>query len=161
MTIGFILNGEDVIVRCEANIRLVDILREQFGLFGAKAGCLTGKCGFCTVIFNGSVINACLIPAFRLRDGEVITIEGFSQTNEYQDIVAGFTRANLQSCGFCDTGIILNAGALLEKNERPSRREILDAFNGIRCRCTDPDKLVEGMENAVEIRRWRLYGRSA
>ena len=161
MTLGFILNGEDVEVRCEANIRLVDILRANFGLLGAKAGCLTGKCGFCAVILNGSVVHACLVPAFRLRGCEVITLEGFSQTDEYRDIVAGFAQASLQSCGFCDAGIILNAGTLLEKNSRPVRKEILGAFGGIKCRCTDPEKMVEGIENAIEIRQRRLYGRTS
>ena len=160
MTLGFILNGEDVTVRCEADVRLIDILRADFGLFGGKAGCLTGKCGFCAVILNGNVVHACLVPAFRLRGCEVITYEGFSQTDEYRDIVTGFDRAKLQSCGFCDAGIILNAGALLEKNSRPSRKEILGAFSGIKCRCTDPDKLAEGIEIAVEIRQRRLYGRT-
>jgi carbon-monoxide dehydrogenase small subunit len=160
MTVNFILNGEDVVVRCEANIRLVDILRINFGLLGTKAGCLTGKCGFCTVILNGNVINSCLIPAFRLRDSEIITIEGFSQTAEYRDIVAGFALAELIICGFCETGVILNAEALLEKNDCPSRKEILSAFNGIKCRCTDPDKLAEGVEKAAEIRRRRLYDRA-
>ena len=160
MTLSFILNGEDVVVRCEADVRLIDILRTNFNLLGAKAGCLSGKCGFCAVILNGSVVHACLVPAFRLRGSEVITIEGFSQSDEYRDIVAGFARANLQSCGFCYTGIVMNAGALLDKNSRPSREEILGAFSGIKCRCTDPDKLVQGIENTVEIRQRRLYGRS-
>jgi len=161
MTISFILNGEDVVIRSDANIRLVDILRVNFGLLQTKAGCLTGKCGFCAVIFNGSVSHACLIPAFRLKGSEVITIEGFSQTDEYQDIMTGFTEAQLESCGYCTTSKILNAGALLEKNKRPSRQEILQVFNGIKCRCTDPEKLVEGIERTVELRQRRLYGRSA
>ncbi|MCL2128368.1 MAG: 2Fe-2S iron-sulfur cluster-binding protein [Treponema sp.] len=160
MTIGFILNGEDVVIRSEANIRLIDILRVNFGLLGAKAGCLTGKCGFCTVIFNGSVSHACLIPAFRLRDSEIITVEGFSQTDEYQDIMKGFSLAEVESCGFCTTSKILHAGALLERIKRPSRQEILQTFSGIKCRCTDPEKLVEGIEKTVEVRRRRLYGRS-
>jgi len=161
MTLSFILNGEDVVVRCEANVRLIDILRSNFGLLGAKAGCLSGKCGFCSVILNGSVINACLIPAFRLPGSEIITVEGFSQTDEYRDIASGFAGAKLETCRFCENSLILSAGALLEKNNRPSGQEILKAFNGIRCRCTDPDKLVEGVKNAVEIRGRRLYGRPA
>jgi len=161
MTINFILNGEDVMIRSEANVRLIDILRVNFDLMGAKIGCLTGKCGFCTVIYNNNISLACLIPAFRLRGSEVITIEGFSQTDEYQDILAGFTEAGLESCGYCTTSKVLNAGALLERIKRPSREEILHAFSGIKCRCTDPEKLVEGIEKTVEFRQRRIYGRTA
>jgi len=161
LTVGFILNGEDVVIQCEAGRRLINILRINFGLLGAKTGCLTGKCGFCAVIFNGLVSHACLIPAFRLRGSEVITIEGFSQTDEYHDIITGFAQAGLEGCGYCNTSKILNAGALLERIKRPSRQEILGAFSGIKCRCTDAEKLIEGIENAAEIRQRRLYGRSA
>jgi carbon-monoxide dehydrogenase small subunit len=161
MTIGFILNGEDVVVRGEADMRLINILRGNFGLLGAKTGCLTGKCGACSVIFNGEVVKSCLIPAFRIRGSEVITIEGFSQTDEYQDIIAGFLRTGLETCEFCRTGKILTIAALLERNSRPSREEILECLNGIRCRCTDPDGLVETIIAIAEIRQRRLYGRSA
>jgi carbon-monoxide dehydrogenase small subunit len=161
MTIGFILNGEDVVIRSEANVRLIDILRVNFGLLGSKTGCLTGKCGFCTVIFNGRVNHACLIPAFKLKGGEIITIEGFSQTNECKDIVAGFAHVKLETCGYCHTSNILHAEALLERIKRPSRGEILHAFSGIKCRCTDPEKLIEGIDKIIEIRQRRLYGRTA
>jgi len=161
MTIGFILNGEDVIVRSEANVRLIDILRANFNLLGAKTGCLTGKCGACAVIFNSRVSHACLIPAFRLRGSEIITIEGFSQTDEYQDIMTGFAGSGLETCSFCKASKILNAGALLDRIKRPSRGEILRAFSGIKCRCTDPEKLIEGIERTIELRQRRLYGRSA
>jgi carbon-monoxide dehydrogenase small subunit len=161
MTIGFILNGEDVVIQCEAGRRLINILRIDFGLLGAKTGCLTGKCGFCAVIFNGLVSHACLIPAFRLRGSEVITIEGFSQTDEYHDIVTGFAQAGLDGCGYCSTSKILNAAALLDRIKRPSRQEILQAFSGIKCRCTDTEKLIEGIDKAAEIRQRRRYGRSA
>jgi carbon-monoxide dehydrogenase small subunit len=161
MNISFILNGEDIMISSEANVRLIDILRVNLGLLGAKNGCLNGKCGCCAVIFNGSVSHACLVPAFRLQGGEVITIEGFSQTAEYADIITGFSQARLETCGYCQTSKILNAAALLERIKRPSREEILRAFNGIKCRCTEPDKLVEGIEKAVELRQRRLYGRTA
>ena len=159
MNINFILNGEDITIHSEANVRLIDILRVDFGLLGARIGCLCGKCGFCAVLFNGSVSHACLIPAFRLCGSEIITIEGFSQTDDYQDIIAGFALANLSDCGFCRTGKILSASALLDKNKHPTRQEILYAFNGINCRCTDPEKLIEGIEKTIEVRQRRLYGR--
>ncbi|MDR0316074.1 MAG: aldehyde oxidoreductase [Treponema sp.] len=161
MTISFILNGEDVVIRSEANVRLIDILRGSFGLLGAKSGCLTGKCGACTVIFNGRASPACLIPAFRVRGSEIITIEGFSQTNEYHEIMLGFAEAQLENCGYCTTGKILCAEALLERHNRPSREEILAGFSGIKCRCTDPEKLVEAVNITVDLRQRRHYGRSA
>ena len=159
MNITFILNGEEKEIRCEANIRLVDILRNDFGLLGAKAGCLAGKCGLCAVIFNDSVSHACLIPAFKVQGSKIVTIEGFAETVEYSDIITGFAEAKLTNCSYCEASKILNAGALLGKNNRPSRQEILYAFNGIMCRCTDPHQLVEGIEKTADIRQRRLYGR--
>jgi len=161
MTIGFILNGEDVVAETGAAIRLVDILRNTFKLSGAKAGCYAGSCGACSVILNGYVAKACLVPAFKIRDSEIITIEGFSQTDDYRDIIRAFTRAGVESCGFCDTGKILTTEVLLSRNHRPSREDILSGFNGIRCRCTDPEGLERAVMAAAEYRRQRLYGRSS
>jgi len=141
MTMGFILNGEDVTVDANPESVLIDILRGNFNLLGAKTGCNIGMCGTCLIIFNGNVVKSCLIPAFKIRGCEIITIEGFSQTLDYQDIVLGFSRAGLEDCGFCGTGKILAAEALLGRNKAPSREEILSAFNGIRCRCTEPEGL--------------------
>jgi carbon-monoxide dehydrogenase small subunit len=160
MTIGCILNGEDVVIRSEADARLIDILRGNFGLLGAKSGCLTGKCGVCSVIFNGRVCPACLIPAFRIRGSEIITIEGFSLTNEYQDIITGFTQAGMETCGYGGTGQILAAELLLEQQERPDREAILAGFSGIKCRCTDPETLARALTMAADIRQRRLYGRA-
>ena len=161
MTIDFILNGEDVVARAEAESRLVDILRDSFALTGTKTSCLTGCCGACLVFFNGLIVQSCLVPAFSIRGSEIITIEGFSQTDEYQDIVEGFSRAGLENCAVCGNGKILAAEALLERTLRPERAEILDAYQGIRCRCTDPDTLVEALQIVGDIRTRRTYGRSA
>jgi carbon-monoxide dehydrogenase small subunit len=113
------------------------------------------------VIFNGIIAQSCLIPAFRIRGSEIITIEGFSQTNEYQDILEGFSRTGLKTCGFCTTGKILAIESLLDRKPRPGREDILPAFNGIKCRCTDPDSLIEAALAVAEIRQRRIYGRSA
>ena len=157
--IGFILNGEDVIIHSKANIRLIDILRNNFGLLKTKTGCLCGKCGFCSVLFNGSICLACMIPAFKLHRNEIITIEGFSHTNEYQDIVKGFAAAGLSPCAYCINSKILVAAALLEKSKRPEKKEILDAYGGVKCRCSEPEKLLEAIEKTIDIRHRRLYGR--
>jgi carbon-monoxide dehydrogenase small subunit len=159
MTISFIVNGEDVVIRSEADDRLLDILRRSLKLLGTKTGCLSGRCGACYVTLNGKVAPSCLIPAFRLQGSEVITIEGFSQDDGYADIIAGFSQAGVECCGYCDSGKILTAGALLDRLPRPSREEILAAYTGIRCRCTEPESLVDGVLAAADIRQRRLYGR--
>jgi carbon-monoxide dehydrogenase small subunit len=160
MTFTFILNGEDVSVDSTGEDRLVDILRGTFGLLGTKISCYIGKCGSCSVIYNGSVVKSCLIPALKIRNSEVITIEGFSQTDEYQDIIQGFSDAGLEACGFCNIGKVLTTEALLGRNREPSKSEILSAFQGIRCRCTDPEELVQGVMAVGKLRRQRIYGRS-
>jgi aerobic carbon-monoxide dehydrogenase small subunit len=160
MTMTFILNGEDVTVDSDPETRLVDILRDSFNLLGTKNGCNIGVCGTCLIIFNGDVVKSCLIPALKIRGCEIITIEGFSQTIDYQDIIQGFSDTGFEDCGFCTTGRILATEALLGRNKAPSREEILLAFNGIRCRCTEPDLLVQGVLVASEYRRRRLYGHS-
>ncbi|MCL2381433.1 MAG: 2Fe-2S iron-sulfur cluster-binding protein [Treponema sp.] len=160
MTIGFILNGENVTVQAAAATRLVDVLRGTLRLPGTRAGCCAGTCGACSVIFNGEVVKSCLVPAFKLRDSEIVTIEGFSQTDDYQDIIHGFAEAKAECCGFCDAGKILTIEALLNRNHRPQREEIIAGLNGIKCRCTDPEGLVQAVMAAVEHRRKRLYGYS-
>ena len=161
MTVNFILNGEDVSVTCDAGVRLIDILRGDFGLFGAKAGCLTGQCGACSVILNEKVVPACLIPAFRIKGREIITIEGFSQTIEYQEIVDGFASSHVGNCGYCEAGKILCTEALLEQNTAPSNEEILFGFSGIKCRCTNVERILKAVNEIAGIRYRRLYGRSA
>ena len=160
MTLNFILNGEDVITRCEPGVRLIDILRGQFGLFGAKSGCLTGQCGACSVLYNAQVSPACLIPAFKIRGSEIITIEGFSQTIEYEEIIKGFIDSHLGNCGYCESGKILCTEALLVQVPVPSKEEILCGFSGIKCRCTNSERLIKAVNIIAKIRHKRLYGRT-
>ncbi|MDR0313254.1 MAG: 2Fe-2S iron-sulfur cluster binding domain-containing protein [Treponema sp.] len=161
MIINFILNGEDVEIDAEAEKRLIDILRLSFGLCGAKTGCYTGICGLCSVILNGDVVKSCLVPAFKIQGQEIITIEGFSQNDEYNDIMQGLAEAGIENCGYCNTGKILTIEALLTKNPTPSPKEILMAFHGIKCRCTEPVSLVNGVQIIAQNRQRRLYGRNS
>ncbi|MCL2809450.1 MAG: 2Fe-2S iron-sulfur cluster-binding protein [Treponema sp.] len=161
MTINFILNGEDVVFQGETGVRLIDILRGHFGLFGSKPGCLAGQCGACSVIFNGQVSPACLIPAFKIRGREVITIEGFSQTIEYQEIIAAFIDEHLGNCGYCEAGKVLCTEALLDKIPAPTKEEILMGFSGIKCRCTNVERLIKAVNSIAVTRSRRLYGRSS
>lgn len=159
MTISFILNGEDVSLNARSYERLADVLRERYRLLGVKADCRRGVCGKCLILLDGRLAPSCLLPVFRVRGREVVTIEGFSQTDEYGDIIGGFAEAELESCGFCDTGKILAAAALLERRARPTPKEILEEMASVPCRCTDPEALVRAVQAAADHRARRLYHR--
>ncbi|MDA8426922.1 MAG: 2Fe-2S iron-sulfur cluster-binding protein [Treponema sp.] len=160
MTLSFILNGEDVSARVRSVDRLSDLLREHFGLLGLQSDCRGGRCGRCLIMLGGRLVPSCILPAFRIRGMEVVTIEGFSQTDEYQDIVAGFKSAGVETCGFCDSAKILATATLLERRTRPTNAEILEQLSVAPCRCTDPETLVHGVQAAAERRARRLYHRA-
>jgi carbon-monoxide dehydrogenase small subunit len=163
MTIKFKLNGSDEEIKVEPTTRLLDILRSHYKLMGAKAGCLSGFCGSCIVTLNGAIVSSCLIPALSVRGSEIITIEGFRQLDEYQDIAQGFEKAHCTCCENCAAGKILITDILLAKN-RPfalTKEALLAAFDGIKCRCTDPVTLETGVREAAEIRKRRQYGRGS
>lgn len=160
MTISFILNGEDVSVGIRSGDRLADVLRGHFGLLGVAVDCRRGVCGRCLVFLDGALVPSCLVPAFRARGKEVITIEGFAQTEDYADLVEGFKEAGVETCGFCETGKLLAAAALLERHSRPNGEEVLAAMASVSCRCTDPEALVKGVQAAAELRARRLYHRA-
>jgi carbon-monoxide dehydrogenase small subunit len=159
MTIEFTLNGKNEVIDTKAETRLIDLLRSDFSLTSAKAGCLSGMCGACLVLYNGDAIKSCLVPAFRIIGSSVVTIEGFAETDEYRDIAAGFARAGAEGCEYCNAGKVLATQSLLGKNSRPSKPEILAGFDGIKCRCTEPDSLVDAVMAVIDIRQRRLYGR--
>lgn len=160
MTISFILNGEDVSLNARSYERLADALRERFGLLGVKADCRRGTCGKCLVLLDGRLAPSCLLPVFRVRGREVVTIEGFSQTDEFADVTRGFKEAGVETCGFCDSGKILAAASLLDRLARPSPAEILEEMASVPCRCTDPDALVRGVHAAAELKAKRHYRRA-
>jgi len=159
MTIKFTLNGGEVTARVDAEVRLIDVLRDDFNQRRARAGCRAGVCGACSVLLGGKAVKACLVPAFKVRGREVVTLEGFAATDEYRDIARGFAEAGAEPCGYCEAGKILAAEALLARNMQPSKREVLAAFQGVRCRCTEPESLARAVFAAAETRRRRLYGR--
>jgi carbon-monoxide dehydrogenase small subunit len=160
LTISFILNGEDVSFNARSYERLGDVLRARFGLLGVRSDCRRGVCGKCLVLLDGRLAPSCLLPVFRVRGREVITIEGFSQTDEYADIRQGFAEAGLETCGFCESGKILATAALLEKQARPSEEEILEEMAVVPCRCTDPEAMVKAVQAAAELRARRQYHRA-
>lgn len=156
MIIPFELNGTVVYNDSNPGERLVHILRRRFNLLGSKEGCLSGRCGSCMVLMNGNPVPSCIVPVFQARNASIVTIEEFKKTEECADVLAGFELAGVTMCGFCDSGKILIAHAILQGDLRPTKEIIREMFSGNLCRCTSIDDLVTGVKNAATIRRKRL-----
>ena len=155
MIIPFELNGKTVYIDSNPGERLVHILRRRFGLLSMKEGCLSGRCGSCMVLMNGTPVPSCIIPVFQVRNAEIVTLEEFSKTADCRDIEEGFASAGVTMCGFCNAGKILIAHSILNGNLRPAKEEIREMFSGNMCRCTSMDELVAGVKNAASLRRTR------
>jgi len=155
MIIPFELNGNAVYVDTNPGERLVHILRRKFGLLGAKEGCLSGRCGSCMVLLDGSPAPSCIVPVFQVRNASIVTLERFMGTEDCDDILQGFESAGVSMCGFCNAGKIFIAHMLLSANLRPAKEEIKEAYSGNMCRCTSMDDIMTGIKNAGSIRRIR------
>ncbi|MBD3334760.1 MAG: 2Fe-2S iron-sulfur cluster binding domain-containing protein [Candidatus Eisenbacteria bacterium] len=130
--------------------RLLDILRDDLHLTGAKEGCGEGECGACAVLLDGRLVNACLIPAVQADGCAVTTIEGLGRRTQPDPVQAAFMAEGAVQCGFCTPGMILAARALLDANSRPVRDEIRAALAGNLCRCTGYESIIRAVERAAE-----------
>ena len=150
MRIAFNCNGKPVEVVIEEHQRLLDVLRDQLGLIGAKEGCGQGECGACTVIVDGRAVNSCLYPAPEIEGRSVVTIEGLARPdNELSELQRSFVEHGGIQCGFCTPGMIMSARALLDENPHPDRRQIRQALAGNLCRCTGYVQIVDSIEQAA------------
>jgi len=160
LKISFSVNKSPVTINSPPARRLVDILRIDLGLTGTKEGCGEGSCGSCVVLMNGNLVNSCLIPAFKLPDSEIVTIEGYAQSKEYADLKQVLDQAGAFPCGFCSSGIMMAAGNLLAENSSPSAAEIREALSGNICCCGDYDSIIEGIRGVTVKPQSRRYGKS-
>lgn len=145
MIIRFTLNGRLVAPDLNPEITLLDVLRQNFGLLSVKCGCRTGNCGACSVLAEGVLVPACLMPMFMIKEKTVLTLEGFSGYREYREISEGFAEAGYNPCGYCRPGKVLGAYDLLNNNPKPDEREILRALGGHQCRCNEYSSLVRAV----------------
>ncbi len=150
MIVKFVLNGELVSPDLDPSRRLIDILREDFFLTGAKEGCGEGECGSCTVLMDGLPVHSCLVLAGQLEGHEVLTVEGLAKNGELDLLQNAFVENNAVHCGFCTPGMIMSAKGLLMKNPDPTEAEIREALSGNICRCSDYRQIVMAVKDAAK-----------
>ncbi|HAM35676.1 MAG TPA: (2Fe-2S)-binding protein [Elusimicrobia bacterium] len=143
------LNGKQRSVEVEPNDVLLDVLREKLGVKSPKKGCDRGDCGTCTVFFNGRTVRSCLVLAIEADGGEIVTLEGVSNSGPTK-LQKSFVKHSSFQCGFCAPGIVLSATELLRKNPKPRREEIKEALAGNLCRCTGYTPIIEAIEDAAK-----------
>ena len=146
--ITLLVNGESHEVIIEPRTTLLEVLREQLGLTGAKESCNTGDCGACTVLMEGHAVLACLVLAVRAQGKEIETIEGISDGGELHPLQRAFIAKGAVQCGYCTPGMILSAKAFLEKVPKPSLFMVQKALEGNLCRCTGYNEIIEAVLEA-------------
>ena len=156
MIVTFILNGQPVSKDLAPSRRLIDVLREDFLLTGAKEGCGEGECGSCTILMDGLPVHACMVLAGQLDGHRLLTIEGLSASGELDILQQAFIENNAVHCGFCTPGMIMAAKGLLLQNPDPTEEEIRTAISGNICRCSDYRQIVMAVKDAAA--RLRVQG---
>ncbi len=149
MKISFVLNGKETEINTPSDRRVVDILRGDLNLTGAKEGCGAGECGTCTILVDGEAKLACLMLAAQVEGKKITTIEGLAVKGELHPLQKAFIEHGAVQCGFCTPGMILSAVDLLRRNPEPTREEIREGISGNLCRCTGYQKIVDAIEAAA------------
>jgi len=149
--IHFTLNGHEVSVEVESHKMLLQVLRDDFQLTGAKDGCGQGECGACTVLVDDISIDSCLYPAFEVEGKSVTTIEGLvGEGSNLHPIQEAFVENGGVQCGFCTPGMIMSAKALLDENPDPTDEEIRKGISGNLCRCTGYVQILDSIRKAAK-----------
>lgn len=152
MKIQCSVNGTTCRVDVSGARRLLDVLREDLGFTGTKEGCGEGECGACSVLVDGEVVNACLIPVGQCQGAHILTVEGLA-LNGGQALQEAFIHHGAAQCGICTPGMLMSAHAFCQARDEsgqgyPSRADIREAIAGNLCRCTGYQKIVDAIADA-------------
>lgn len=148
--ITFVLNGKDVTIMCDPLKRLLDVLRDDFGLFGTKEACGEGECGACSVLKDDLIITTCMVPIGAVQGCRIMTIEGLRETARGRCIIEAFADGGAVQCGFCIPGMVMATESLLAGNPDPTEEDIRLGISGNLCRCTGYDLIVESIKLAAK-----------
>ncbi len=147
---AYTINGRKYEAYIEPNRTLLEVVRDELRLTGAKEGCGTGDCGACSMIVDGKLVTSCLVLAPQADGVEITTIEGLSTNGTLHPVQKAFIEKGAVQCGFCIPGMILAGKTLLDSNPKPSEAEIRHAIAGNLCRCTGYTKIVEAIAAAAQ-----------
>jgi carbon-monoxide dehydrogenase small subunit len=150
MSFAFTVNGAPVEVEANGSRRLLDVLREELGLTGTKEGCGEGECGACSVLLDGQVVDACLVPVSQARGAAVTTVEGLGREESLSALQQAFLETGGAQCGICTPGMLIAGEAFLASGAEPSEENIREAIAGNLCRCTGYTKIIEAIALAAE-----------
>lgn len=142
------VNGKKRSVDVDSSVPLLTVLRDELDLTGSKYGCGEGRCGACTVLLDGQITRSCLTQVGRAAGKKITTIEGLEKDGKLHPLQEAFIKADAMQCAFCTSGMIMAANALLSKNPRPGRDEIVSYMSRNVCRCGVYQRIVEAIQIA-------------
>ena len=149
-TIVLTVNGNQYTVPSGPGITLQFALRDDMGLTGTKFGCGAAQCGCCTVLLDGQPVRSCVTPASAAAGRQVTTIEGLGTPEQPHPLQQAWIEAQAPQCGYCQSGQLMEAAALLQRNPRPSEQEIRAALDGHLCRCGTYNRIVQAVQIASQ-----------
>jgi len=145
--VSFSLNDKPVSVEADSKTPLLWVIRDHIGLTGTKYGCGAALCGACTVHVNGRAQRSCVTPISSVENAKVVTIEGLSP-NSSHPLQKAWIAEEVPQCGYCQSGQIMTAAALLAANPKPTREQIVQAMDGNICRCGTYNRIIAAVERA-------------
>jgi aerobic-type carbon monoxide dehydrogenase small subunit (CoxS/CutS family) len=140
-----IVNNKEYLVKTTENPSLLEVLRDQLNLTGTKYGCGEGVCGACKVLINGTPLPACITPLSSVVGKNIVTIEGLTQQGELHQVQKVFLEDDVFQCGYCASGMIISAVALLERNPEAGVQELIAGLNGNICRCCTYPAIIDAL----------------
>ncbi len=149
-TIQLAINGRSYTVDADPQTSLLTVLREYLDLTGSKYGCGEGMCGACTVLIDGKAQRSCVTRVGSIAQRKITTIEGLASGDHLHPVQEAFLEAGAMQCGYCTSGMIMSAVALLQKNPNPQEKDIVDFMDGNVCRCGTYPRIVSAIQRAAK-----------
>jgi carbon-monoxide dehydrogenase small subunit len=147
--ISLVVNGKPCSGEVESRTLLVHFLRNTLRLTGTHVGCVVGRCGACTVLWNGTPVKSCMVFAVQAAGDQIVTVEGLAEEKRLHPLQEAFWKNDAVECGYCTPGMLMSAYGLLRRNNRPSEEEIKRAIAGNLCRCTGYRNIIAAIQESA------------